>query len=363
MKKILVLGTGAPQLDLIKECKARGLDVFACSYRSGDIAEQFVDFFAPINITNVDDVKKYAKENNIDYIYSVGSDIAMPTAFKVSEDLALPHFCSSKTANICNHKALLRDVLGNEYGWNLVHQRVTTLDDSLSMDFPFIMKPTDSQGQRGVFLIHNRKEYEELFAQSLSFSREKAIILEEYVYGDEISINTFSSNGKIVFFLVSDRIAWKEFPGGIIHRHIIPSKYENNDKVIFQLRDLARTTLEKLKISNGPAYFQVIISPGGKPNLIEVSPRLDGCHMWRLIKYATGVDLLALTIDGLIGGFPKKYIDYDVVPFEIEFLCQSSEEVLKKEFFHIIKPYKYLQWYYREGDKPRKMNGYMEKCG
>ena len=363
MKKILILGTGAPQLDLIEKCKERGFEVHACSYRFGDIAEQFADFFALIDITEIAKVEKYVKENKIDYVYSVGSDIAMPTAFSVSKKLGLPCFCTPKTAFICNHKSLLRDFLGNDFNGNLVHQRITSLDEPIKVDFPFIMKPTDSQGQRGVFVVHNKKEYEQYFEKSLSFSREKAIILEENILGDEISVNTFLQDGKIIFLLVSDRITWKNFPGGIIHKHIIPSKYEYKKEIFSKIEELVITSLNKLNIANGPSYFQIIINSKGLPKLIELSPRLDGCHMWRLIKYATGIDLLALTIDGLMGNFISDLSGYKVTPVETEFLCLPSGEKFRKKGFCNLKPYEYLQWYYSEGDLIHKVNGYMEKCG
>ena len=104
MNKILVLGTGAAQADLIRACKDRGREVYACSYRSGDVGQKYADHFAEINITDAEAVKDYATANDIDCIYSTGSDIAMPTAFGVSEELGLKSFCSSRTAVICNNK-------------------------------------------------------------------------------------------------------------------------------------------------------------------------------------------------------------------------------------------------------------------
>ena len=85
--------------------------------------------------------------------------------------------------------------------------------------------------------------------------------------------------------------------------------------------------------------------------------------MWRLIKFATGVNLLDLTVEGLLGNYPKERIDFEIVPFETEFLCAQSNEVLRKELFKDIKPYDYIQWYYDDGDIIHKINGYMEKCG
>ena len=40
-----------------------------------------------------------------------------------------------------------------------------------------ILKPSDSQGQRGIFLIHSQKEFEEHFEEAKAFSRDKKVIV------------------------------------------------------------------------------------------------------------------------------------------------------------------------------------------
>ena len=361
MKRILVLGTGAAQADLIKECKAQGLEVYACSYINGDVAQRCVDHFEQINIVDIDSVLKYAKKEKVDYVYSAGSDVAMPTALKVSEELGLPTFCSSETAKICNNKLLLRKTLGNGFEGNLKFQMISNADDNIKIDYPFIMKPSDSQGQRGVCLVNSYEEVKANFDRTVSFSREKKVIIEEYVEGYEISVNAFVSDGETVFSLPSKRIAWDDFPGGIIKKHVISDDIITNTELQNRINILVSSTVKALKINSGPVYFQIIVNRYNYPMLIEVTPRLDGCHMWNAIKHSTGVDLLKLTVDSLMGK-DVSIPNYKVKPYELEFMCLPPNEVFRTNRFELPQ-YDYLQWYYKDGDIVKTTNGFMEKCG
>ena len=256
---------------------------------------------------------------------------------------------------------LLRNTLSQDFEGNIKSQRMTSVDEELTVDFPLIMKPTDSQGQRGVYRINSIEEFRENFEKSIAFSREHAVIVEEFIEGEEISVNTFSVGGKTVFALPSKRIVWDEFPGGIIHRHVIPSQYADNKEVCDKIDSLVQRTLKKLNINDGPAYFQIIVNREGTPKLVEVTPRLDGCHMWRLIKYATGVDLLKMTVD-LLEGKDVSVPAYEVKPYETEFLCLPTAETFNKNRFE-IGDHEFLQWYYEDGATVKRMNGFMEKCG
>lgn len=362
-KKILVLGTGNAQKDIITEAKNKGFYVYGCSYRSGDSAEKLLDEFAEINITDVPAVKQYVEANGIDYVYSVGSDIAMPTAAKVSEELSLPLLVSSQTAKVCNEKAELRKALGTDFEWNIPFQFLTDADEEINLEYPFMLKPVDSQGQRGVFRIDSHEEFVNKFPISMSHSRTKGVIIEKFIDGDEVSVNTFSRNGELLFYLLSDRIVWDQFPGGIIKKHLIPSKYENS-KTAQDVHKLVEDTLQKLGITEGPAYFQIKIDQDGKPYLIEVTPRLDGCHMWRLINKYCGVNLLEATLDLLTGksDLMLNPVFPDDKAVSLEFMCQApGSSVVRAD--HDTEGADYIDWYYKDGDSVRKMNGYMEKCG
>lgn len=367
MKKICILGIGNAQVDAIKYCKENGFKVYACSYNDIGPGKELVDEFKIIDIKDVEGIKNYVKENNIDAVYSVGSDIAMPTACKVSEELNLPHFVSHETAKICQNKYEMRKVLGKGFIGNVDFKLIKNRDEIGGWNkYPSILKPVDGQGQRGVRLINNEKEFFEYFDDSLSYSTRKELIIEEYIDGPEISVNAFAVNGKVVFALVSDRIVFDEFPGGIIKEHVIPTSFCNNEEEI-KAQDVAKYVMNKLGILNGPAYFQMKIA-NGQPKLIEVTPRLDGCHMWNLIKHYCGVDLLSTTLEYLFNNSSDIIEVLDKVELSrrkdmtLKFLCEETGKCYDRSKYD-IRDTEYLKWYYEQGEKVNKINGYMEKGG
>ncbi len=362
MKSILILGTGNAQEDVIKFCKNNGFIVYACSYTKGDSAEAFADFFSLINIIDTEALIDYVKKNQIGYIYSIGSDLAMPSVSRVAETCGLPHFVSYKTAMICNNKGMLREHLGQDFRGNLDYHILEECPTSIPLDYPVVIKPVDSQGQRGVAKVSNIAELKEAFEHSRSFSKTGKVIVEEYVEGDEISVNAFVVDGRIKFALISDREAWEEYPGGIIHRHLLPSHYSGG-QIEDAILDLVKRVLIKLNIKNGPVYFQIKVKSNGSPKLLEVTPRLDGCHMWRLIRTYTGVDLLDASIQLLLGR--EISLEYDrpkCQRAELEFLCAPPHTVFQRSVYN-VRDAEFLKYYYEDGQTVKKMNGYMEKCG
>lgn len=363
MKKILVLGTGYPQNDLILACKNKRLEVHACSYIHGGIGEENADYFELIDIKDVNAVYEYAKRNSIDFIYSVGSDIAMPTVADVANRLGLPCFITLEMAETCNHKGSLREKMKLLPQWSVRSQIMTKKEEEVNISYPFIIKPSDSQGQRGVMLIRNREEYEMNFNNVMAYSSEKKVIIEEYVSGKEISVNVFLHDGKMVFSEISDRITWKDYEGGIIHKHRVPPRYATKkDKE--DIAELIDDVIGLLKIKNGPVYFQIMLSNNG-PKLIEVTPRLDGCHMWRLLEKYTGISLLKNTIDLLVDG----EINTEVIcpvnerkEYITEFICAQPNTTFKADI-EAYSDAEFIEWYYKDGDIVREMNGKMEKCG
>lgn len=129
-KKLLILGAGNAQIDLIDYAKTLGLKVYVCSYSNTDKGIPLADCFAQIDITDTEKIESYAKEQKIDYIYSVGSDIAVPTFCKVAENLKLFHFISSKTAEICCNKHLMRETFGVECRFNVPYMVCETLSEA-----------------------------------------------------------------------------------------------------------------------------------------------------------------------------------------------------------------------------------------
>ncbi|CEP78317.1 ATP-grasp domain-containing protein [Defluviitoga tunisiensis] len=360
-KKILVLGVGSAQFDLIVECKCRGLEVHGCSNRKEGRGLAFVDKFVLIDIKDVESVMNYVQQMNIDYVYSIGSDIALPTISYVNEKLNLPNFVSYETAIICHNKSRLRETLGENFEGNIPFVVGSSFEDFKHWNiFPAIMKPVDSQGQRGVLKVNNFSEIIEYFEKSSRYSQSKKVIVEKYIPSDEISVNAYVVDGEVKFKIVSDRIVFDEYPGGLVKEHRMPSKYYKKQEVIDRIEKLVVNTINVLRIKNGPVYFQIKID-NDMPYLIEVTPRLDGCHMWRLIYESTGVNLLKITVDHLMG---EKITDdvfevRKIKPKVLKFICMPPNSVFNTSEYDN----KNVFWYYKNNEVVKEINGYFEKVG
>ena len=363
-KRILILGAGNAQIDAIEYCKSHGYEVVGCSYTTVDSGIPHLDYFEQIDIKSIEGVTELAEKYGVSAVYSVGSDIAMPTAMKVSEILGLPHFISYETAETCHSKGKMRETLGPDFSGNASYILCSTLEEALEYDaFPGMMKPVDSQGQRGCFKVESAEDIRAHFDASIDYSFEGKVIVEEFIDGPEVSVNAYMQDGELRFAIVSDRYAFDEYPGGIIKKHIIPSSFadkEAQEKTI----DLAKRVASKIGVENGPFYCQIKLKNGTEPVILEITPRLDGCHMSNLIKHYCGADLLDACFRHLLAGEAVLTDNYEMPDEEycLEFMSKESNATFKGSDFDTSKA-EFVCSYYRDGDRVLKVNGYIEKCG
>lgn len=363
MKKAIVLGVGNAQVDLIRHLKSNGWWVIGCSYRREGRGLEDVDQFALLNITDADGIERLARAEKADLVYSIGSDLAMPTAARVASRLGLPSLVPAETAELLQNKLFLRGFLAGHAISPIRHKGIREqgdLDDWTI--FPAILKPVDNQGQRGVFLAASLEEARAGLEKSLQFSRSRALIIEEFLEGPEVSVNTFVVNGETVFNEVSDRLVVEGYTGGIPRGHIYPSVH-CPETVRREVQALTASCNRALGIQNGPVYYQAILTRKG-PRIVEVTPRLDGCHMWRLIKLTSGVDLLEASVRRLLGEAPPSLqVPPRMQPQYLGFYYLPPG----RDFYRADHPPSagagHLEYYYSDGEAVRPINGYLEKVG
>lgn len=363
MKKALVLGTGNAQVDLIRYLKEKGWWVIGCSYRREGKGLQYVDQFEQINIIDIPGIETLACSQHVDLVYSIGSDLAMPTFAKVSTELGLPVFVDYKTASLLQNKVLFREFLMSQNISPVRHRMICSESDLEGWTyFPAIVKPADNQGQRGVFLANSMQEIRDRIEGTLNLSRSGTVIIEEYLEGSEISVNAFVVDKEVLFCEVSDRLVVEEFAGGIPKSHVLPAKTCSGD-LLFKTKELVNRCVQALSIENGPVYFQMKLTNEG-PKIIEITPRLDGCHIWRLIKLVGNVDLLDASVRLLTGdkSFALQMSDR-FVHSHLNFFFSPPDKEFRVADHPAPEGVSYLEYYYQDGETVRPINGALEKVG
>lgn len=363
MKKAIVLGVGNAQVDLLRYLRSNDWHVIGCSYRHEGRGLTDIDEFELLNVTDMDGIEKLARTKGSDIVYSIGSDLAMPTVAKVSVMLGLPSLVSPETAAMLQNKLDLRAFLTDHHISPIKFKEIRSqvdLDDWTY--YPAIIKPVDNQGQRGVFLANDAEQARAGIDHSLQHSRSKTLIIEEFLNGSEVSANTFISNGQTVFNEISDRLVVDGYAGGLPRGHIYPSQACSPD-MLAKTKALVEKCNCELGIQNGPVYYQIILTAEG-PRIVEVTPRLDGCHMWRLIKMVSGVDLLDACVKQLTGdALPDFRVDPDLPSRYLGFYYCPPGKEFHQEDYPPSKNVDYLEYYYSEGEMIRPINGFYEKVG
>jgi len=247
---------------------------------------------------------------------TVGTDQPVYTAAVVAKNLDLPSFLSLPTAKAVTNKKNMKNIL-QRYNIPTVDFKILNRDFSINeienISFPAVIKPLDSQGQRGVFKLNSPGEIRERFSEVLQFSREDEILLEEYYESKEITVSGWVIDEKLYILTVTDRITYENsLHIGICTAHIFPSVFLK--RYYQEIKEISQRIVQGFKIKNGPVYFQMLIGDQGiKVN--EIACRIGGAYEGDFMPGLTGVDILDLNIDLSLGSGLKsdKLEKYDML--------------------------------------------------
>jgi biotin carboxylase len=167
------------------------------------------------------------------------------------------------------------------------------------MSAPYVTKPVDSQGQRGIFRVDTPQEALQLRTQVLEFSRERRYLVEEYYPSTEVTLSGWVDAGRTIVYTITDRITVEmDRHIGVCIAHRYPSVHteEHGERI----HALTRRIVEGFGIRQGPIYFQFLV---GEQGVIvnEIACRLGGAYEDRFLPRLTGVDVLDLLIDQALG--------------------------------------------------------------
>ena len=166
------------------------------------------------------------------------------------------------------------------------------------------IKPVDQAGSRGVSLIRNIAEAEQLFAHAFEHSGNGRVLLEDFIPGPQLSTESIMLNGEIYTPGYADRNyeQMQDFLPQIMENGgWVPSLYQEQ-------RTAVETEVKKaafaLDITEGVIKGDVVLGPEG-PVIIEVAARLSGGDFSEsLVPLGSGVNYVETVIRLAIGEKP-----------------------------------------------------------
>jgi phosphoribosylamine-glycine ligase len=364
MKKALILGTNAGQADIIEYLSANKWEVHACGHIEAGPGVKLAHHFHLTNTLDVEAVKSLAVKIKADIVYSISSDSAIRTATRVSEELGLPTLLGSQMIDMFHYKDRLRQFLNEQKISTVGFRKVGTAEDVTDWDiFPCVVKPTDSQGQRGVQFIEEKENLYRSITLAIENSVSGTAIIEEYLSGIEISTNVIVQHGKLIINEFTERLVHGRDYFGLPKGHSIPVRSVSK-QTVDEARRIVERLVEKLSITDAVLYIQMVVTDKG-PKIVEVAPRLDGCHIWRLLKIAKGYDLREYAIHVLTGEKiePKVKVANADASYTLKFHQLRSGLNFLSHNFEVKSDYAYNEFRYLDHEKVIEINGSLEVVG
>ena len=306
MKKLMLLGGSRYLKPVIEAAHKLGLYVITCDYLPENDAHKLSDEYRNISIIDKDKVLDAARELEIDGIMSFACDPGVVTAAYVAEKMGLPFQGSYQSTCILQDKGLFRQFLiDNKFNCPNAKRytdKKMPFDDIDYFNWPVIVKPVDSAGSKGVTKADCPDELETAIEIAINGAHNGAFIIEDFLTfeGYHSSADPFTVDGKIEFMSYSDQLFDKEADNPYTPAFIIwPSSMDKKNQDV--LTKETQRLFELLEVKTGIYNIETCVGNGGKPYLMEVSPRGGGCKIAELQRMAYGIDLIENEVRKAVG--------------------------------------------------------------
>ena len=290
--KILILGAGQGQVPLVKFAKENNYYVIVVSPEGDYPAFKYADKCIYLNLLDKEGVLNVANEENINAIATDQTDISVGVVEYVAEKLNLPHVKSKSVENF-RDKSRMRDIC-KQFGIKTIPYCVTeSIEEAISFwnenkNFKVIIKPIDSQGSRGIETATTLDEIEFAYNNAKKYSFSKKIIIEQFIEGEEIEVDTVVNNDRIIATLIGDVYNFTSENCFSAYERIYPTT--KTEEIKQKINLVNQQTLKALGVITGWTHGEYIVTSDGDVYLLEVGLRGGGNYIGSdIIKEMLGV--------------------------------------------------------------------------
>lgn len=305
-KKLMLLGGIRYLLPVIKAAHEQGYYVITADYLPDNIAHKYSDEYVNVSIIDKDAVLRVAREKDIDGIMSFGVDPGVVSAAFVQEQMGLPAFGPFNSVEILQNKDRFRSFL-TENGFNVPRAKgfgslEEAVKDTRWIQYPVIVKPTDSAGSKGVTKVEDESQLLPAMEHAFAYSISGRIIVEEFIekLGCSSDSDSMSVDGELAFVSFNAQ----RFDGQAANPYT-PAAYSWPSTFTPEQECYLKSELQRLitllGLKTAVYNIETRIGTDGKPYIMEFTPRGGGNRLCEMIRYSTGVDLITAITRAIVG--------------------------------------------------------------
>ncbi len=312
--KVLVIGGGLWQIPLIKYLRNKKHLVYVVDPYLDSLGVKYADKQIVCDVREADKIYEQIKNEKFELICSDQSDISVNTVSILNEKFGLrgnSYEITNRFVNKYNMRELAIKLGIPSPQFSKIFNSNDLLAFIKSCKLPVILKPVDSQSSRGVIKINenNLSQIDEFVAYSLQFSNCEYLIAEEFVDGEEVTVEGYASNNKHRTLAISLK---KHFRTGVASELRYPADIPH--EMYEKLEKYNDKFVENSGLKFGITHSEYIINRNtGDIKIIEIACRGGGTLISSdIIKWVSGIDVYDFYYKSLKGA------DVDLSKIEVK---------------------------------------------
>jgi biotin carboxylase len=300
--RVLLVGAGRHQRRVIGRAHELGIEVVAVDRNPEAPGLADADTAEVVDFQDIPAVSAAGRRHKVEGVLTYVADRAVPVVAAVAEELGLPGI-GSETARLMTHKVAQRRRLAEAGVPQPRFAAARNLHEAKaaagSVGFPAVLKPADSAGQRGIFLLEGMSDVERHLHATLAESPSEEAIVESYHEGLEVNTLLVARGGEVSLVTLSDRIRPEGQGFGVALMHLFPSTLYGHR--LEEAEQVAAFSVHALGLQDGIAYPQLLTAEGSEPKVVEVAARIPGGQMVDVALLGAGVDLIEIALRQALG--------------------------------------------------------------
>lgn len=330
MTKVAIIGASYLQYPLVQKAHELGFYTLCFAWEEGAVCMTIADKFYPISIVEKEQILSICRMEQIAGVCTIASDVAAPTVAYVAEHLGL--WGNTYAAAVrANNKFLMRQAFvaaGVPCPKFVCLSELANIEKTLSaaqLSLPLIVKPADRSGSLAVTRVDSEGDLLPAIEKAHAASFRHEVMVEEYIEGQEISVEFISYRGKHYPLQITDKVTTGAPHFVELEHHqpadLSPAVYKN----IYAVTEQA---LNALELTNGASHSEYKIMQDGRLYIMEIGGRMGGDFIGSdLVQLSTGYDFLKGVLDVALGQFKEPQL-IEQAHSGVYFLSAETRQVL-----------------------------------
>ena len=276
-------------IDIVLTARKMGLYTIVVDRDSASPAKRYANEAIDLSTDQIDDLTALCIEKKVSGIFNGFEDFNIHIAQELCERLGLTFYATKEQLAMITDKDCFKKKC-KQYGVPVVEG--FGFDEAKALGkYPYIIKPADSYGSRGITICHNEDELTLGYKRALENSRGKKVVIESFIDSDHGAELFYTIvNGSIHLTATADRYVVKkgEITVPLPVAEVFPSRHR--DEMVEKVDAPIRKMLEGMQIRNGLVLIQMLYQ-NGSFFVYEMAYRFTGEQHYQLVEKQKGVSL------------------------------------------------------------------------